>query len=131
MEAAIGVAAVLTANVLLRPVVQRINRQPVAGTEVLSSYEIRAVCREDVEERIRAVAVAAVRKANMSLLALYTEEIEGTGRTAIVADTSVAGSADAGLEAIMRTLGVESGVLGVSWKAVPTSDDERELVPDS
>jgi hypothetical protein len=33
-------------------VVQRINRQPTEGTEIISSYEIRAVCRDEVEERM-------------------------------------------------------------------------------
>src|ERR1700737_222589 len=48
MQAAVGAVAVMAANVLLRPIVQRINRQPIDGTEVVSSYEVRAVCREDV-----------------------------------------------------------------------------------
>ncbi|MBV9647251.1 MAG: MgtC/SapB family protein, partial [Candidatus Eremiobacteraeota bacterium] len=45
LQATIGAAAVLGANVILRPIVQRINRQPAEGTEIVTSYEIRAVCR--------------------------------------------------------------------------------------
>lgn len=130
-EAAIGVAAVLVANVVLRPVVQRINRAPVDGTEVVSSYEIRAVCRQSVEERIRTTLVNAARGASMSLLALYSEDIESTERVEVTADVSVAGRPDARLEKIVTTLGVEPGVFAVSWKIVPTSDDEHELIPDA
>jgi len=35
-QAAVGVAAVLCANVVLRPIVQSINRRPIDGTELLS-----------------------------------------------------------------------------------------------
>lgn len=129
-EAAIGVAAVLVANVVLRPIVQRINRQPIDGTEVISSYELRAVCRQDVEERMRTTMIAAVRSAPMSLLAVYSEDIEATNRVEIIADVTVTGRADARLEKIVTKLGGEPGVFAVSWKSVPTSEEERALVPE-
>jgi putative Mg2+ transporter-C (MgtC) family protein len=129
-QALMGVAAVLTANVVLRPIVQRINRQPMDGTEVVSSYEIRAVCRQDVEERIRTTMIAAVRGAAMSLLAVYSDDIETATRVAVTADVSVTGRPDARLEKIVSKLGVEPGVVSVSWRMVPTSDDEREIVPE-
>lgn len=130
-EAAIGAVAVLAANVVLRPVVQRINRQPMDGTEVVSSYEVRAVCRQDAEARIRTGLIAAVRGASMSLIAVYSDDIEGTDRTEVTADVTVAGRPDARLEKIVTRLGVEPGVFSVSWKIVPTSDEEREMVPDA
>ncbi len=126
--AGIGVAAVLVANVVLRPVVQRINRQPIEGTEIVSSYEVRAVCRQDVEERIRTTMIASSRAAGMTLIAVYSEDIEETSRVEVIADVSVAGRPDTRLEKIVTRLGVESGVMAVSWKIVPTTDDEREIV---
>jgi len=131
IEATIGAVAILVANVLLRPVVQRINRQPMDGTEVVSSYELRAVCRQDVEARIRANLIAAVRRASMSLIAVYSDDVEGTDRTEVTADVTVAGQPDARLERIVTQIGVEPGVISVSWKIVPTSDDEREMIPDA
>ncbi len=127
IEGAIGVLAVLSANVLLRPIVQRINRQPFEGTEVVSSYEVRVECRRDVEERVRTTMIAAARTAAMSLIGVYSDDIEGTERVAVTADVSVAGRPDARLEKIVAKLGVEPGVTAVSWKVVPTTDDEREL----
>jgi putative Mg2+ transporter-C (MgtC) family protein len=130
-HAAIGVAAVLSANVILRPIVQRINRQPLEGTEVISSYEIHAICRQDVEERIRTSMVAAVKAAGLSLTALYSDDIESTSRVEVTADVTVTGRPDARLEKIVARLGVEPGVVSVSWKLVPTSDEEREMLPES
>ena len=116
-DAAIGVAAVLVANVVLRPVVARINRQPVEGTEVVSSYEIRAVSRQDVEERIRTTMIGAVRGAAMTLTAVYSDDIEETTRFEVTADVSVAGRPDTRLEKIVSRLGIEPGVMAVSWKS--------------
>ena len=129
-EAAIGVAAVLVVHVILRPVMQRINRQSVEGTEIVSSYEIRAVCRQDVEEHIRALMIDAVRNSTMTLTAVYSEDLAESTRVEVIADATVAGRPDARLEKIVSRLGVEAGVTAVSWKIVPTTDDERALVPD-
>ncbi|MGD0473699.1 MAG: MgtC/SapB family protein [Candidatus Velthaea sp.] len=131
VEAAVGVAAVLVANVVLRPVVRRINRQPLEGTEVVTSYEIEAICRQEVEERIRTTTISAIRGAAMSLIAVYSEDIPSSERVEITADVTVTGRADARLEKIVSKIGLESGVFAVSWKVVPTSDDERELLSDA
>jgi len=112
--AAVGVCGILVANVLQRPIVARINMRPVDGTEVLSSYEIRAVCRQDVEERVRGSMIAAVRSGAMSLTAVYSDALEGATRVEVTADVTVAGRPDARLE-----------------KIVPTTDDEREMIDEA
>lgn len=131
VEAATGMLAVLAANVVLRPLVRLLNRQSTFGTEVVSSYEIRAVCRQDIEERIRTLMIATVRNAAMTLTGVYSEDIESTDRVEVIADVTVAGRPHAKLERIVTKVGIESGVIAVSWKIVPTSDDERELLPES
>ncbi len=130
VEAGVGVAAVLVANTLLRPIVRRINTQTAEGSEVISSFEIRAICRRGVEERIRTLMIQAVRSAPMSLIAVYSDDVEDANRVTVTADVSLAGRADARLERIVQKIGVVPGVLSVSWKAVPTSDEERELVAE-
>ena len=89
------------------------------------------MCREEAEEHVRATMIAAVRKVSMSLIAVYSEDIEATARVEVIADVSVAGRPDTKLEQIITKLGTEHGVIAVSWKAVPTNDDERELVPEA
>ncbi len=130
-EAAVGVVAILTANVVLRPIVQRINRRPIDGTEIVSSYEVRTTCRHDVEERIRTTMIAAVRGAGMSLIAVYSQDLETTDRVEVTADVTVAGRPDARLEKIVTKIGLEPSVYAVSWKIGPTSDEERELVAEA
>ncbi|HTD34566.1 MAG TPA: MgtC/SapB family protein [Candidatus Elarobacter sp.] len=129
-QAAIGAVAILAANVLLRPIVQRINRAPVDGTEVVTSYEVRAVCREDVEDRVRQTMIASVRGNAITLRAVYSEDIEATNRVEVIADVAVAGRADARLEKIVSRLGVEPGVSAVSWRTVPTDPDEQPMISE-
>ena len=131
LQAAVGALAIMTANVLLRPVVQRINRQPIDGTEVVSSYELRAVCREDVEGRVRTAMIAAARGNAMTLHAVHSNDINGSARVEVIADVVVAGRADVRLEKVVSRLGVEAGVSAVSWKVVPTDADEQTMLPEA
>jgi putative Mg2+ transporter-C (MgtC) family protein len=129
-QAAIGVAAVLCANIVLRPIAQRINRTPDHGTEVFTSYEVRAVCQQDAEARVRATMIAAARGNAMILHAVYSQDIEAGDRVEVIADVAVTGRADERLEKIVARLGVDATVSAVSWKAVPIDLEERSLLPE-
>jgi putative Mg2+ transporter-C (MgtC) family protein len=131
LEALAGVAAVLTANILLRPIAGRINRQPVEGSEVISSYEVRVVCGQASEEHVRAMMIATVRAAGAMLTAVYSEDIPGTERMDVIADVSLAGRPDDRLEQIVTQLGLEPDVVAASWRVVPTTDDERAVILDT
>ncbi len=130
LDATIGMCAVLAANVVLRPIVQRINLRPAAPSE-LSSYEITAVCSDAVEEQVRAATIAAIRGANMTLTAVYSDDIPASERVAVTADFTVSGRPDAVLERIVKRVGIEPGVVSISWRIVPTTEDERELIPEA
>ena len=84
-----------------------------------------------MEERVRATTIAAIRGAKMTLTAVYTEDVENTERVAVTADVTVVGRPDAELERIVKRVGIEPGVVAVSWRIVPTTEDERELVPET
>lgn len=43
-EASLGALAILGSNILLRPIVQRINRQPFGQTELSHGYEVAVAC---------------------------------------------------------------------------------------
>jgi putative Mg2+ transporter-C (MgtC) family protein len=128
--AAIGTAAVLVVHVVLRPLAQRINREPV-GQEVLRTYELRAVCTETVEPRVRATLIAAVRRGALTLHAVYREDLAGEGRVEVVADVAGAGPHEAELEKIVTEVGLEPGVSAISWKMVPATAEEIHLTPES
>jgi hypothetical protein len=75
--------------------------------------------------------ISTVRSVAMSLIAVYSEDIESTSRVEVIADVTVTGRPDAKLEKIETKIGVEPGVFAVSRKIVPTTDEERELVTEA
>jgi putative Mg2+ transporter-C (MgtC) family protein len=131
LEALVGVAAVLTANIVLRPIAARINRQPVEGSEVISSYEVRVVCGGPSEAHVRGLMIATVRAAGAVLTAVYSEDIAASEQVEVIADVSLAGRPDERLEQIVTQLGGEPDVAAASWRVVPTTEDERAVILDT
>lgn len=129
-EAVIGVIAVMTANVVLRPIARIINSRPSEGSEVLVSYEVHALCQPEVEEHIRSVLTDALHATRLPLTALYTELV-AEKRMEIVADLTVAGRAESKLERVVSRLAKESGIIGTSFRLVPTSADEQAALSET
>jgi hypothetical protein len=116
---------------VLRPLVGAINARADAGAEIPTTFEIHAVCRQDVEERIRTALIAAVRRANITLHALYSDDVRDSAIVEVVADVAVTGASDAPLESVVRKIGIEPGVTSVSRKQVPPTAAEREMLPET
>jgi putative Mg2+ transporter-C (MgtC) family protein len=131
LQAIVGTAAILFVHVVLRPLVGAINARSDSGGEVATTFEIHAVCRQDVEERVRTALIAAVRRAHITLHALYSDDVRESATVQVVADVAVTGPADTPLESVVRTLGIEPGVTSVSWKQVPPTAEEREMLPET
>jgi putative Mg2+ transporter-C (MgtC) family protein len=131
IEAAIGTAVILFVHVVLRPLVGAINARSDAGAEVATTFEFHAVCRQEVEERVRTALIAAVRRAHITLLALYSDDVVHSSMVEVVADVAVTGAADERLESVVGKLGIETGVTSVSWKQVPPTSAEREMLPEA
>ncbi len=131
VQGALGVAAILCANVVLRPIAQKINRTPDEGSEVITGYQVRAVCRNDAEERVRASLIAAVRGNAMVLHAVYSRDLDPADRVEVVADVTLTGRSADRLEKIVARLGVDAGVSAVSWRAEAVDSDERSLLPEA
>lgn len=82
--AALGTMAVLAANLLLRPIAQRINRAPLlAAAEELVLYLFECECRTSDEAQIRALLVQYIGGKPLLLFALHSEDQEGTNRVKV------------------------------------------------
>ena len=75
LHASVAAAFVILVNLLLRPIVRLINRQPIAQAETDFRYRVRIVCRSPEEahvapcfsrERLRANSACATSKARTS-----------------------------------------------------------------
>jgi putative Mg2+ transporter-C (MgtC) family protein len=122
-EAAFGAMTVLGANVLLRPIVRRINRQPLGQTELSQGYEISVVCSNSQEEAVRARVLAQVRATTLLLRSIESRnaEDESVGVKAVVVSTQ---RADTKLERIVGRLSLDPNILAASWRVTAISDEE-------
>ena len=130
VEAMIGVCAIIIANVALRPLARVINERPRDASEVLVSYEVHALCHTENEEHIRSVMIDALQTTKLHMIALYTETVADQ-RMEIVADITVPGRAEVKLERVMSRLAKESGIIGTSFRLVPTSAEEQAALAES
>ncbi|MBV8246347.1 MAG: MgtC/SapB family protein [Candidatus Eremiobacteraeota bacterium] len=117
-EAAIGAVAIVSANVLLRPIVARINRQPLDQTELSQAYEITVVCAGQHEETVRALVLGQIRATTLILRSLESHNIENE-RVQVNALVVTAMRADAKLEKIVGYLSLDPKILAASWRVAP------------
>jgi putative Mg2+ transporter-C (MgtC) family protein len=114
-DATIGAAVVLSANVFLRPIVARINRQPLEQTELAQVYEVAVTCLEPQEEAVRAKVLAQIRATTLTLRALESHNVD-PGRVRVTASVATTSRADAKLERIVGRLSLDPTILAASWR---------------
>lgn len=118
-HAAMGAAAVLVANLLLRPLGYRINQQPLKGTELELCYRCEVVCRAQDEAHVRALLLQAVASGKLRLRSLYSEDLEDKpDRVNIEAELVTQERDDAFMEQVVSRLSLEPGVIATRWRII-------------
>lgn len=134
----LGTLAVLAANLLLRPLAQRINRASAQSPEEVFLYVIECVCRTADEGQVRALLLQNIAPTPLLLYALHSEDEEGTNRVKVKAEVKSMGRKDNLLEQIVTRLSLEPGVTTIRWEIVsatnggtgelsPAADEESKL----
>jgi len=125
VEAAIGATCILGANVLLRGVAQRINRQDVkTATELEQHYRLTVVCREQDEVRVRTLLLHAIAGMSLVLQSLNSSDLDDApGRVEVSAELIASGKHQAQLEQLVSRVSLETGVSAVRWAIVKTQED--------
>jgi putative Mg2+ transporter-C (MgtC) family protein len=78
-HAAIATAFVVFVNLLLRPIVKFINRQPLASTELEMGYLVAITCRSPDEAHIRALLLQSLASTGLVLRRLESNDLNGSG----------------------------------------------------
>ena len=117
-EAGIGAVGVLGANVLLRPLGRKIDRQPSRASDIETEYLLRLVCRSDDEAKVRVLLMHLLHTLPLTLHALHSEDVDSTGKVEVRATLLSSERQNAMLEDIVQRLSVESGISAVSWELV-------------
>src|ERR1700694_5008071 len=122
--AALATGFVLFVNLLLRPIVMFINRQPLMGSEVEVGYLVSVTCRNPEEAHVRALLLQGLAGGGLALRRLDSNDVEGTGRVVVTAVMTASHRVDADVEKIVGRLSLEPTVSAARWQAETHFDAE-------
>lgn len=115
--AALGTAGVLLVNLFLRPVANLINRRPVDQSEQPVHYRLKISCGADQESHVRGLLVQLLSASPLMLYALEHAANPADSSKALVEATVLSPDRqDAAMEQIVRRIGLEPSILGISWR---------------
>ena len=126
--AAMATAFVVFVNLLLRPIVSFINRQPLVSTELEIGYVVSITCRSPDEAHIRALLLQSLATSGLALRNLDSNDLNGSARVVVTAFVKAHQRVDGEVEKIVGRLSLEPMVSAARWQAVADVDLER---PDS
>jgi putative Mg2+ transporter-C (MgtC) family protein len=124
VHAAIATAFVVFINLLLRPIVQFINRQPLTSTELEVGYVVSVTCRNQDEAHIRAMLLQSLAGIALGLRRLDSNDVGGTERVNVTALVMAPQRMDADVERIVGRLSLEPTVTAARWQATTGIDPE-------
>ena len=117
LEAALGSLVVLCANILLRDIAQRLDRQEVVpANEVEQRFEVRIVCRAEDEIQVRSLMLHSLSDPGLRLQSLHSEDLADAARLEVRAELLGSPQAPATLERLVSRVSLEKGVSSVRWQ---------------
>jgi putative Mg2+ transporter-C (MgtC) family protein len=123
-QAVIGAGFVIITHLILRPLGNRLNKQPIQDSDSELSCALRIVCRGNEEQQIRKVLVQEVIQESLLLQSIESEDISGTDKVEVRAFVITSGRLDSQLEKIVGLMSLEPTVTAASWKYVQQHLDE-------
>jgi putative Mg2+ transporter-C (MgtC) family protein len=119
-QAAFAAGLVVGINLLLRPLVRVVNRQPLESAEIETSYVVNVTCREADEAKIRSLLVQGFGVSDLHVRELESTNIEGSDRVEVTATLTSPKRREIALEYIVGRLSMDAGVTAARWRAVET-----------
>ncbi len=116
---------VVGVNLVLRPLVGLINRQPIESAEIETSYVVNVTCLGADEAQIRALLVQGFGVSDLHLRELESIDIEGTNRVAVTATLTSEKRREIALEYIVGRLSLEPSVTAARWRTIQSFDVPR------
>ena len=116
-------AFVVGTNLLLRPIVLIINKQPLGALEVETQYAVELRCQGQEEAHVRALLLQAAASAGLGLRRLTSENLEDSPQVTVSALLVSAHRNDAALEQIIGRMSLEPFVTAAHWQAEHASAD--------
>jgi putative Mg2+ transporter-C (MgtC) family protein len=117
IASAIAGGFVVGTNLVLRPVVQLINRQPIGAGEIETHYSVELRCAGQEEAHVRALLLQAARGAGLGLRRLTSENLEDSPQVTVSALLVSPSRNDAALEQVIGRMSLEAFVTAAHWHA--------------
>src|SRR6202521_1153611 len=130
LYAAVATGFVVFVNLLLRPIVSFINRQPLTSTELEVGYVVSVTCRGQDEAHIRALLLQGLAGCGLALRRLDSNDLEGSGRVVVTAFTTASHRVDTDVEKIVGRLSLEPTVSAARWQAEVQIESETSHALD-
>ncbi len=119
----LAAAFVIVTNLLLRPLVRRLNFRSLTATDVETCYTVEIACKAAEEARMRSLLLHALSQAGLGLRRLDSQDIPDTAKVTVTAQAVAAKRNDAALEQIVGRLSLEPDVSAATWQ-IDQSDAE-------
>jgi len=113
--AAAGTVAVVTVNIVLRPLGRAVDRRPDSGDETPTVYTFRAVTKDDAEAHVRALLVQALGRTDFQLASVSSTNTDDDGHVEVRAELAADQRDDKQMESAVSRLSLEPAVTSVRW----------------
>jgi putative Mg2+ transporter-C (MgtC) family protein len=130
LYAAVATGFVVFVNLLLRPIVSFINRQPLTSSELETGYLVSVTCRNPDGAHIRALLLQGLAGCGLTLRRLESNDLEGCARVVVTAFATASHRVDADVEKIVGRLSLEPTVSAARWQAEIQIESESPPPPE-
>jgi putative Mg2+ transporter-C (MgtC) family protein len=116
---------VIVTNLLLRPLVRRLNFRALTATDVETCYSVEIACKAAEEARMRSLLLHALSQSGLGLRRLDSQDIADTSKVTVTAQAVAAKRNDAALEQIVGRLSLEPDVSAATWQIDQSRSNEE------
>ncbi|MEE3622430.1 MgtC/SapB family protein [Nitrospirillum sp. BR 11752] len=107
---------VVITNLILRPLVRRMNRRILVATDVETHYTVSVTCKGAEEAHIRSLLMHALSHGGLGLRRIDSQDVPDTTKVDVTAKAVSPTRNDAAMEQMVGRLSLEPYVYAVSWE---------------
>ena len=123
LEAALGAAVILCANILLRDVAQRINKLSIMNEAAEQRYGIYIVCHAEDEVQVRALLLHTLSNMSFSLQSLLSKNLDDKSFLLVSTEVLAQSGQQVQLEKVVSRISLEKNVTSIRWKLLAEQDE--------
>jgi putative Mg2+ transporter-C (MgtC) family protein len=121
LQAAVGAAVIVLANIFCLPLANAISRIPrAAGEQVATTYTLRVRCSEQARPAVREQILRKIHRTSLALTAM-SSSAPSNGMIEIVTEMTKPGDDDGAADRVLQALEAVDGISSATWEAAERS----------